>query len=82
VKKAIWYLPSFLNRAHAIDDEVVEFTEKGGWQKIDDVFPLVLGSGLHLPSWMPSIRKYTSALKVSYFFLASRQPLTSDLLCF
>jgi hypothetical protein len=68
VKKAIWYLPEFLNRAHAIDDEVVEFTEKGGWQKIDDVLLRVV-SRYVLDEWIGSLRHFTSALKVSLFFL-------------
>ena len=34
-----------------------------------------------LLSWVYPLGLFTSALKVSHFFLASRQLLTSDLLC-
>jgi hypothetical protein len=70
VKQAIQYLPLFLKRAHAIGDEVVEFTEKGGWQKIDDALLRVTGGyGSDLTQWTRILGHFTWALEVSHFFL-------------
>jgi hypothetical protein len=69
IRNAVRHLARFLARAHDIDEEVVDFTENGGWQKIESVLPLMFNCHLRLKSWIQCLRHFTSALKVSIFFL-------------
>jgi hypothetical protein len=69
-----------LSRAHAIDDEVVGFTQNGGWQKIDTVLPLVYGLNRFMPrTWMDNLRCFANNLKVSHLPLASAIEAMSDI---
>ena len=65
---AVSYLPIFLaGLASRDDDEVVGFTQNGGWQKVDILFYLLLAKSLdfYQKLWFPSVHRLSAALKVS-----------------
>ncbi|RXW13666.1 hypothetical protein EST38_g12188 [Candolleomyces aberdarensis] len=67
LKEAVEDLPSFLNSAPAIDDEeVVGFTQNGGWQKINNLLPLLYFVHTQFyggDSWMGALRNFTGCLE-------------------
>ncbi|RXW13665.1 hypothetical protein EST38_g12189 [Candolleomyces aberdarensis] len=68
LKEAVECLPNFLKGALAIDDEeVVSFTQNGGWQKINNLLPLLhrLGGWLcdYFDEWIGSLQRFTDPLK-------------------
>jgi hypothetical protein len=51
-----------------IDDEIVGFTQNGGWQKLDNLWPLLIRSGWimqYLNDWMDAVQTVFDNLKVS-----------------
>ncbi|KAJ2913271.1 hypothetical protein MD484_g7154, partial [Candolleomyces efflorescens] len=63
---AVAYLPIFLaGLASRDDDEVVGFTQNGGWQKVDKLFSLLLAKSLdfYQKLWFPSVHRLSEALK-------------------
>ena len=63
-------LPYFLNNALGIDDEVEDFTQDGGWQKLDNLLPLLHRSGGWLgglESWIDYLDQFAYTLNVSLF---------------
>ncbi|KAJ2921761.1 hypothetical protein H1R20_g15330, partial [Candolleomyces eurysporus] len=59
-------LPSFLRGIHAIDDEVVRFTENGGWHKINNLLPLLRFTGYlsySFDDWIGALHHFTDRLK-------------------
>ena len=51
------------------DDEVVGFTQNGGWQKIDKLLPLVIvHPPYYIDFWYPSVHLVSDKLKVSQLF--------------
>jgi hypothetical protein len=51
-------------------DEVVDFTQNGGWQKINTFFPLLFSEGgSPFEHWMNPLRSSTERLKVSSLLL-------------
>ncbi|RXW18418.1 hypothetical protein EST38_g7431 [Candolleomyces aberdarensis] len=68
LEKAVELLPFFLSRASvALDDEVADFTQNGGWRKIDVLF-LLLWTQMHwtngrFKGWIASLRQFTNNLK-------------------
>ena len=74
---AFQHLPNFLNGSTAVDDEVVDFTQNGGWRKIDKLFPLLRIHGIPFrQDWMASLRQFTAKVKVSDLPFVWRQQLT------
>ena len=74
LKEAVEYLPYFLNKASAIDDEVIRFTQSGGWQKMNNMLPPLYRSGRwlfgHFYEWISRLSEFTDNLGVSdYPFL-------------
>jgi hypothetical protein len=67
---AVEDLPVLLNYAPVIDDEVVGFTQKGGWQKINNLLPLLYGPDTWLfnsfDGWIDALHDFTDRLKVSH----------------
>ena len=66
---AVEILPFSLRKSAAVDDEVADFTQNGGWHKIDKLFPLLL-SGSSIPAsfcggWIADLRRFTTNMKVS-----------------
>ena len=64
-------LPFFLDRAPTVDDgEVVRFTQNGGWQKIDNLLPLLYCKGSWLLRefryWINALQEFAKRLKVSH----------------
>ncbi|KAJ2921767.1 hypothetical protein H1R20_g15325, partial [Candolleomyces eurysporus] len=77
LKEAVNLVLSFLSGAHAIDvddEEIVGFTENGGWQKINSLLPLLGRTNIHLwdyfDKWIAALLYFTDRLK-------SRQPGTA-----
>ncbi|RXW13459.1 hypothetical protein EST38_g12393 [Candolleomyces aberdarensis] len=69
LQAAVAILPSFFNGADAInDEEVVDFTQNGGWQKINNLLPLLQRKGnwfyLILEHWIEPLEKFADHLKV------------------
>ena len=64
---ALEFLPDYLSESTGVDDEVVDFTEKGGWRKIDKLFPLLMrfNSSLDWEDWTEPLRRFTVDVKVS-----------------
>ena len=69
LKEAVEDLPAFLDRAAAIDGEVVGFTQNRGWQKMGNLVPLLYSSREWLfdqsDHWIDCMSRFTSKLKVS-----------------
>jgi hypothetical protein len=72
VSFAICCLGWFSHDGDAIDDELVDFTQKGGWYKIDTVLCkrsgydiLLLEGGWDIDVWAEGLDKAAEALKVS-----------------
>ncbi|RXW20301.1 hypothetical protein EST38_g5562 [Candolleomyces aberdarensis] len=68
LQEAVEDLPSFLNGAPAIDDEeVIGFTQNGGWQKINNLLPLLYRPDRwfckNFDDWIGSLQKFTNCLK-------------------
>ena len=67
---AIKDLPFFLDNGHATDDDVVDFTQNGGWQKINNLIPSLFHKDKSLPqyfnSWLLCLRRFSNHLKVSH----------------
>jgi hypothetical protein len=50
----------------SIEEEIVDFTEMGGWHKVDKLLPLVYDqSDEMLESWVSDIREAADNLKAS-----------------
>ncbi|RXW19729.1 hypothetical protein EST38_g6121 [Candolleomyces aberdarensis] len=70
LKIAIELLPFFLSSAAAaLDQEVADFTQNGGWPKIDNLLPLLYHrTGRCLPSeterWIGSLRRLIDIMKL------------------
>ena len=67
-------LPFSLSKSATVDDEVADFTQNGGWRKIDKLFPLLpirvdgwlLYHGVKFcENWIASLRHCTAHVKVS-----------------
>jgi hypothetical protein len=43
--EAVKFLPFFLRNAPGLDDELVAFTQDGGWHKIDRLLPFTNSGG-------------------------------------
>ncbi|RXW11452.1 hypothetical protein EST38_g14403 [Candolleomyces aberdarensis] len=69
LEEAIEDLPFFLPKATNIDDDVVDFTENCGWQKLDKLLPLVYGIGHWLfhyfKHWITTLYQFADDLKAS-----------------
>ncbi|KAJ2924165.1 hypothetical protein H1R20_g12930, partial [Candolleomyces eurysporus] len=68
LEDAVDGLPSFLGGANAIDgDEVVRFTQNGGWQKIDSLLPLLHRKSGYISGdfegWVMDLGNFTDLLK-------------------
>ncbi|RXW17449.1 hypothetical protein EST38_g8407, partial [Candolleomyces aberdarensis] len=65
LQEAVKDLPSFLKDAPAIDDEeVVGFTQNGGWQKINNLLPLLCNTSPWIgDDWIEALQKLTDRLK-------------------
>ncbi|RXW20303.1 hypothetical protein EST38_g5560 [Candolleomyces aberdarensis] len=67
LEEAVDDLPSFLSGVHAIDDEVVHFTQNGGWQKINSLLPPLYRTGRYFSTssrnWIVNLRGFTDRLK-------------------
>jgi hypothetical protein len=67
---AIYCLDNYLPGAN-VDDEIVDFTHKGGWQKIDTVlckhsgFNIIFGDWELAMGWARDLIKVAKVLKVS-----------------
>jgi hypothetical protein len=51
-----------------IDDEIVGFTQNGGWQKLENLWPLMIDMnsiGRRLQDWMDTVQIVFDNLKVS-----------------
>jgi hypothetical protein len=52
-----------------IDDKIVGFTQNGGWQKLNNLLPLLIRSDLHdldvSPEWVDAVQIIFDNLKVS-----------------
>ena len=72
---AVEDLPVLLNYAPAIDEEVEGFTQNGGWQKINNLLPLLYGPDTWLfnsfDGWIDALNHFTDQLKVSHSSLSS-----------
>ena len=71
LEEAVEDLPFFLNKAPAIDDDgVVGFTQNGGWQRINNVLPLLYHRDKWLFDefryWIGALREFANHLKVSH----------------
>jgi hypothetical protein len=72
VEEAVQVLPFFLTSAQtALDDgEVVGFTQNGGWQKVDNLVPLLYRFkgwfSYHCENWISAVREISDCLKVSH----------------
>jgi hypothetical protein len=68
-------LPFSLRNVPDIDAEVVSFTQNGGWQKIDAIWPLLYSRSVWLrrlfARWTDSLRDVADRLKVSRSSLRS-----------
>jgi hypothetical protein len=75
LKEAVEDLPFFLGSSKIAldDDEVVSFTQNGGWQKVDKILPLLFSGWLHesslFESWISHLQNISDRLKVSHPFL-------------
>jgi hypothetical protein len=62
-------LPFALRNAPAIDDEVVSFTQSGGWQKLEILWPLLYRRRgwlrVFFADWTSSLHNIADRLKVS-----------------
>ena len=73
LKIAVEALPYFLSStATALDDEVTDFTQNGGWHKIDSLSPLVFRVTDHwtsgeLANWIGTLRQFLDNVKVGDF---------------
>ena len=68
LQAAINYLPYFLNSTTGIDDgEVRDFTQNGGWQKLDSLLPLLHHSGGSVN--IDHLGQFADKLKVGVFSL-------------
>ena len=66
LQEAIKFLPFFLRDADGIDGEVFDFTQKGGWQKLDTLLPLLYRStGWSGRPWISHLGLVLDELKVS-----------------
>ncbi|RXW19405.1 hypothetical protein EST38_g6439 [Candolleomyces aberdarensis] len=68
LREAVEDLPSFLNGADGIDDdEILAFTQNGGWQKINNLLPLLYRPGRYLSNyfqdWIGALRNLTDRLE-------------------
>ncbi|KAJ2921521.1 hypothetical protein H1R20_g15577, partial [Candolleomyces eurysporus] len=68
LEEAVYYLPSFLSDIDGIDDdEVVGFTQNGGWQKINNLLPLLFRSVRYsrdrFDRWITALHYLTDRLK-------------------
>jgi hypothetical protein len=69
--QAVEGLSFFLGRAIAMDDEIVDFTQKGGWRKINSLLPLFVRlkewpfQGFE--DWIANLRQLADRLKVRDF---------------
>ncbi|KAJ2921769.1 hypothetical protein H1R20_g15327, partial [Candolleomyces eurysporus] len=68
LEEAIEDLPSFLSAVDAIDDdEVVAFTQNGGWQTINSLLPLMFPQSRYLRvdfnHWIRDLQSFTDGLK-------------------
>ncbi|RXW14626.1 hypothetical protein EST38_g11225 [Candolleomyces aberdarensis] len=66
LQEAVEDLPSFLNGAPATDEEVVGFTQNGGWQKINNLLPLLYFKQERFyggDDWMGALQNLTDRLK-------------------
>ncbi|KAJ2917319.1 hypothetical protein MD484_g3113, partial [Candolleomyces efflorescens] len=66
LKAAVKGLPGFLaSPTTALDDEVVGFTQNGGWQKVDKLFPLLVYSepDLFREFWSSEVHQVFDKLK-------------------
>jgi hypothetical protein len=65
------FLASTQTTLDDIDDEIVGFTQNGGWQKINNLFPLLIRSNVNLyfldnsPIWVDAVQILFDNLKVS-----------------
>ncbi|KAJ2926462.1 hypothetical protein H1R20_g10636, partial [Candolleomyces eurysporus] len=67
LKAAVEDLPTILCIARDSDDEVFEFTQNGGWQKMDNLLPLLYRSNgwffRDFDVWIERLNHYASKLK-------------------
>jgi hypothetical protein len=71
LKEAVQKLPTFLRHAPALDDEeVVGFTQNGGWQRITNLLPLLFGfmfgTECSFVTWTENLHYFADHLKVSH----------------
>jgi hypothetical protein len=63
------------SRKTGLDDDVVGFTQNGGWQKVDKMLPLLYSfsgwfrGSSSFGSWISRLQKIFDRLKVSHPFL-------------
>lgn len=82
LRKAVINLPFFLGSPKTAldDDEVVGFTQNGGWQKVDNLVPLLYRFDPwfrgHCRDWIRAVREISDRrrLKVSHSFLRRGGP--------
>ena len=69
LKEAVQDLPCFLYNYPANDEEVVSFTQNGGWQKIDYLLPVLYRSSTWFFNafefWIGPLCKFSDGLQVS-----------------
>jgi hypothetical protein len=69
--EAVENLPFFFTSPHAAldDDEVVSFTQNGGWQKVDSLLPPLFISGyfdvMYYEEWINILHQLSNHLQVS-----------------
>jgi hypothetical protein len=70
LKEAVQKLPTYLRHALALDDEVVGFTQNGGWQRITNLLPLLFGfmfgTKCSFVTWTVNLRDFADHLEVSH----------------
>ena len=64
---AVRHLPFFLSKSTAVDDEVAQFTQNGGWRKLDKLRCLIdwmPSPTRYCEGWIASLRQFTTNVKV------------------
>ena len=85
LRVAVWLLPHILGLAETalFENELVAFTQNGGWHRIDKLLPLVYLTKnyllrSHWKHWIGDLRQHTDSLKVSRLAFLGFSNLATD----